>query len=97
MGRGAASLKQPILLSIGERLSIESSRTTTEVDWTLVSEVFPYAGSWVLLVASRPYPVPARFFTDIEAQRAFVRQSLAHMTGPSRERSPEAREFVLWS
>ena len=97
VGRGAASLKQPIMISIGERLSIESSRVTTEIDWALVSELFPYAGGWVLLVAARPYPVPARFFATVEAQRAFVRQALAHMTEASRERSPEAREFVLWS
>jgi hypothetical protein len=97
VGRGVASPKQPIMLSIGEQLSIESSRVTTEVDWALVSELFPYAGAWVLLVAARPYPVPARFFVDDEAQRTFVRQSLAHMTAAARERSPEAREFVLWS
>jgi hypothetical protein len=97
VGRGAASLKQPIMISIGDRLSLETSRSTTEVDWALVSEVFPYAGAWVLLVAARPYPVPARFFADIESQRGFVRQVLAHVTEPARERSPEAREFVLWS
>jgi hypothetical protein len=97
VGRGAASIRQPIMISIGDRLTIEGSQTTSEFDWTLVSEVFPYAASWVLFVGSRPYPVPARFFADDEAQRGFVRQALAHMTEAARERSPEAREFVLWS
>jgi hypothetical protein len=97
MGRGTASLAQRVTLSLGERLRIESANVTSDIEWALVSELFPFAEGWVLLVGPRPYPVPARFFVDVEDQRAFVRQALGHMPEAARERSSEAKEFVLWS
>jgi len=97
MGRGAAGLAQPVLISIDDRLHIESAHVRSDVDWALVLELFPSADSWVLLVGPRPYPVPKRFFADEQAELAFVRAVLAHLTDAARERSSEARELTLWS
>ncbi|HEY2707215.1 MAG TPA: YcxB family protein [Caulobacteraceae bacterium] len=97
IGRGAGASVQQVSYAVGDALRTEASGTTSEVQWRMVTEVFPFKDGWVLLIGSRAYPVPFRFFADVEAQRPFVRAVLERVTPEARERSAEAREFVLWS
>jgi hypothetical protein len=97
IARGAASATQRVTIVIGETLRIETDHLVSDIGWELVSEIFPFGQAWVLLVSSRAYPVPWRFLADEEARRQFVREALGHMSEAARERSVEAREFVIWN
>lgn len=62
--------------------------------WSCVSEVFPNHGYWIFLAQSSPYFAPKRFFVDINAERAFVKDALSHMSEAARGRSKDAVAFA---
>ena len=61
--------------------------------WSCVSEVFPSHGYWIFLESS-PYFAPKRFFANVDGERAFLKDALAHMSEAARGRSKEAVAFA---
>jgi hypothetical protein len=64
------------------------------IEWRAVTEVFPLSEYWLVLAQGSTFFVPRRVFSDASAQRAFVAEALAHMTGKARKRSAKAETFV---
>jgi hypothetical protein len=62
--------------------------------WSCVSEVFPSHGYWIFLAQASPFFAPKRFFADPDAERAFLKEALAHMSEAARGRSKEAVAFA---
>jgi len=62
--------------------------------WPCVSELFDNHGYWIFLAQSSPYFAPKRFFADREAERAFIKEALAHMNEAARSRSRDAVAFA---
>ena len=62
--------------------------------WSCVSEIFRSHDYWIFLAQSDPYFAPERFFTNEDAERAFVADALAHMNEAAQARSPEAVAFA---
>lgn len=62
--------------------------------WSCVSEVFSNHGYWIFLAQSSPFFAPKRFFADTDAERAFIKDALAHMSEAARARSKDAVAFA---
>jgi len=62
--------------------------------WSGVSEVFRSHAYWIFLALSDPIFAPMRFFTSVDAERAFIKDALSHMNEAARARSPDAVAFA---
>ncbi len=62
--------------------------------WSCVSELFRSHGYWIFLVQASPWIAPKRFFADGDAERAFIKDALAHMNEAARARSRVAVAFA---
>jgi hypothetical protein len=65
----------------------------SQVDWSVITEIFPAAGHWVLSANSTFLYVPKRFFQDSSAERAFLTRVLERMPSVARARSKAAAAF----
>lgn len=63
-------------------------------NWSAVTELFISRKYWVFLVQSSPWFAPQRFFTNEDAERAFVAEALAQMSDAARLRSAGAVAFA---
>ena len=64
-----------------------------QLDWAVITEIFPLSGYWVVTADSTPSYIPRRFFADQQAEQTFVAEVLKRMSPESRARSAKARAF----
>lgn len=77
----------------GFHVTAEFSRT--HVSWPGVTEIAPMRKRhWLIILAGSGYVIPRRFFANVEAERAFIRDALGHMSEAARGRSKKAVAFA---
>ena len=77
-----------------EALTLQVSDVRSIAPWTAVTEIFRSKPYWIFLVRTNPWFAPSRFFADQAAEKAFLREALAHMTPEARARSKAAETFA---
>jgi hypothetical protein len=88
-------LEMPMHMEAGpDGLVYELAGIYHRAPWERVTELFAAKGYWIFLVNVSPWFAPKRLFANEAAERAFVREALAHMTEESRTRSAKAVKFA---
>jgi hypothetical protein len=67
---------------------------TQTVRWRGVTDLFPVGRFWVVVAQGGRFYVPSRFFGSRSEERAWVAETLSHMSAAAQARAKEAARFV---
>lgn len=92
--RGLA-VRFPQTLTISEdAITLVTGAITRTAEWTAVTEIFKTKNYWIFLVQMEPWFAPARFFSDEEAEKAFIRTAISRLSNEARDRSKAAARYA---
>ena len=92
--RGAPAAQRFTYTIEEQGLVAASERASHTLRWPAILEVVPAPDHWLFLQDTLTYNVPKRAFASRDHETAFLREVLARIPAPARERSREAREFA---
>lgn len=88
-------LQLPLRLhTTSDALIYEVGQIKQIAQWACVTELFRSHGYWVSQAQGSSFFAPARFFSSVDAEREFVRASLAMMPELARANSKDAIQFA---
>lgn len=91
MERGVPPLTTVSFRLEGERLVIVGPNSETRLHWSAVSQITRDKTYWLFIGPGLAYFLPVRFFTDREAEQAFLDACLERLTPEARARTGQIK------